>query len=189
MAPTQTPDVLATPDHFPLNPKTIKHGGISLVNNPVPVSEKFPYGYNLDIDAPTVKKVTMNPDGSQDLLVVLPGGPLKATDMHRSVKNFDGTTQEEFGYNTTDATQGNTVFDIYVPKDTSILSDKGYSGQVGNKTFTVGSADWNFTITPNYETSKNLPAIKQIEKAGETGAPLAQVNLTVGYISPANFSS
>jgi hypothetical protein len=188
-APVNTPRVEITPDHFPLSPKTIKYGGINIVDNPVAVSEKLPYGYNLVIFAPTIETVKKNPDGSEVLTVVLPGGALKATDMHKSVKNFDGTTQEEFGYNTTDTTQGNTVLEIYIPKDTSVMSDKGYAGQAVDKTFTVGSADWDFTITPNYETQKNLPSIKQIEKAAETGAPLDRVDFTVGYISPTNFSN
>jgi hypothetical protein len=166
-APTNTPRVEITPDHFPLNPKTVKEGAIGIIPNGLPPTETAPYGFIVNFHALTVENVETLPDGSQVVTLALPGGQIERTDQNRSVANHDGTTQEEYVFAGSDAAASNNVVRIVIDKGTATFSESGkYVGQALGTEFTPGSANHDFNITLNGRPGNKLPVSQLLQSAG-----------------------
>jgi hypothetical protein len=176
MAPTQTPDVLATPDHFPLNQKTLTKSGINIESYSAPLSETNPYGDVIVLYAPTIEKVQKKSDGSEILTVDFPGGSLKAFDSGRADKNLDGSSTEVvyYGWDTlNNKNLPNTVIKILVNKSPMVQTDTTVYQQKID--FKVGSADWNFVAAQ----INNPDLLTSLQKTASTTVKLPTINIQV----------
>lgn len=173
--PSDGPSVEISPDHFPLNPKTLANAGLKIEPTAFPVSKDNPYGTELTIIAPTIENVQKNPDGSVLLTVALPGGSPKAYDQNKSYPNYDGSTTEAITYGWDTAGSANTTMKILVAKNFWVSTSTDMKQQ--SVDWKVGSADWNFTAFRDF----NPNIITDVEQHSVNGtlSELPIINTTL----------
>jgi len=176
-----TATVLATPDHFPLNPKTTREGAIVIGPRALSTSAAAPYAFDVAFHAMTVESVEQLRDGRQLVTLAFVGGPIERSDQNRYVTNFDGTEQEEYVYAGHDATAANNTVEVVIDKGTALFSRSGAIGPALGIELASGSADYDFIATLNYSPENVLPFSQLLNTAGKR---IHSLRFTAASVAP-----
>jgi hypothetical protein len=167
-AETVTP--ATTPDYFPLSPRTMKYGNISMYPNGIQLDRDHPYVFSLIAYAMTIEAKDIRADGTMWLTLAMRGGPLVQSDDKQAVTNFDGSTQELFLFEGRDKTKPNLqVLMRFKPGIPLIQDGIDMRSRLDlnslDSMLTVGSARYDYEVFLNNISPENIPAFTQLSSS------------------------